>query len=410
VEVTPGQCLEWRLRDVLAYSRDDWFLSAWLNVAVIHAEEYSRRLWNSTVVEKLRRLVESFLKALAPAGVFGGVLTLLVRLDFIRDKINGTSRWVIVIAVTVVILVLDLTVPALKNLWRAVLWGPYNLWLLLFGQVRLRRLVSEIHRLNESVLFARVAGLEGYERAPYHILFTHKGEHQHGKRTGRDDQYRMPGIPFDEADTVMRVWYQVTHTVRLPFDSIRPQCSRTIDGEMRREILRGSFAIVGSPKGNAACAELMSALEKMAAEDRFERCPKYLLAMKDVKVDAETERICYLKSEGAWPSLEPDPTTNAVNGKELTDYALLMRVPNVLADDAEGRRQRVLVLAGCKVAGQVALNDWMAKNLASLEERFKGHDFYVVLKVIYNFVGGDVPDLSTPVAIEQDEIIFRQRL
>lgn len=156
--------------------------------------------------EKLRRYVESFLKALAPAGVIGGVLTLLVRLQFIRDKIDGAARWVIVI--TISILILALTVPALKNLWRPMLWVPHNLWLLFFGQVRLHRLVSDVHRLNESVLFARVAGLERYERAPYHIVFTHKGEHQHGKRTGRGDQYRMPGIPFDEADTVMRVWYQ----------------------------------------------------------------------------------------------------------------------------------------------------------------------------------------------------------
>jgi hypothetical protein len=362
------------------------------------------------VSEKLRRYLDSFLKALAPAGVIGGVLTLLVRLDFIRDKVDGTARWLIILGVTVITLVLALTVPALKNLWKALLWVPHNLWLLFFGQVRLHRLVSQIHRLNESVLFARVAGLEGYEGSAYHILFTHKGEHQHGKRTGRGDQYRMPGIPFDEADTVMRVWYQVTHTVRLPFDSIRPQCSWTIDGAMRSDILNGSYAIVGSPKGNSACAYLMDALEKLAANDRFERCPKYLLAMKDVRVGADTERICYLKSEGAWPSLEPDPTTNAVNGKELIDYAFLMRVPNVLAENDEGRRLSVLVLAGCKVAGQVALNDWMSKNLTSLDAKFKGRDFYVVLKVIYNFVGGDVPDLGTPVAIEQDEIIFRERI
>src|SRR5258708_33038230 len=186
----------------------------------------------------------------------------------------------------------------------AIIFVPYNIWLLLFGNIRQRKILSDIHRgtiaLQESALFARLAGLKpGTDR--YYIVFTHKDGHD--KFVGNNEKYRIPGFPVDEAEIAIRLWYLVATTLNLSWRNIRILCSCCASNAAQTDdVLRHSFAVIGSPKGNQFAQKVMVRMEELENEGTLDREHMYTMAIDD-------NNSCYLKGRKPDnPDLKPSST------------------------------------------------------------------------------------------------------
>jgi hypothetical protein len=139
----------------------------------------------------------------------------------------------------------------------------------------------------------------------------------------------------------------------------------------------------------------MIRIEEMAGSGTLIRQHRYVMKVGVKNGEDQMHKRCYLHGDGVQDQhLWPDSIAG-IKKDEMVDYALFMKLPNILSDDLKDRRETVLVLAGCKVGGQVALTDWISdpKNLAEIHEKYAGKNFYCVLKVHYVFVDGGIPNI-----------------
>jgi hypothetical protein len=285
---------------------------------------------------------------------------------------------------------------------RLIIFVMRNIWLWIFGNVSERRVLEDIHQttsaLAQSLLFGRMANLKSLKVNHYHIVYTHKGRDDH--TFGDFQQYRIPGFPFDEAEIVILLWYFVASDLNLGWSDIRTVCSCThrID-QARTRILQGPYSLVGSPKGNTYSKRLMEAILDLERRHLIERT--YLYTMQ-----VGTDDSCYLR-DAMGNDLIPDATnpSNPDIDRPMKDYAMLMKLPNILADGKVDFDSTVLLFAGCKVAGQVALTQWIGDpgNLARLAQDHALHYFQMIMEVQYYFVPGGIPriDMAHPIVIER---------
>jgi hypothetical protein len=107
---------------------------------------------------------------------------------------------------------------------------------------------------------------------------------------------------------------------------------------------------------------------------------------------------CYLR-DAKGKDLIPDPTdpSNPDQNRIMKDYALLMKLPNVLSGAQVDDTNTILLFAGCKVAGQVGLTQWVGdpNNLANLAMEYSSRFFQLVLEVHYKFVPRGIPEIIT---------------
>ena len=127
--------------------------------------------------------------------------------------------------------------------------------------------------------------------------------------------------------------------------------------------------------------------------------------------------LCYLRDGRAkGRHLEPDPTNpeNPDTEAVMRDYAVLMKLPNFLSHGESGRKQTIMLFAGCKVAGQVALTEWVANplNLARLASEYSSKYFQIIFEVHYRFVPGGVPNVLEiePIISEEVKVPVREAL
>ena len=243
-----------------------------------------------------------------------------------------------------------------NRLVQFLLFISKNLWLWIFGNVAERETLNEIHNttaaLHESLLFGRLADLRSLSARYYHIIYTHKGEHDHV--FGDLQHYRIAGFPYDEAEIIMLLWYFVASNLNLGWSEIRTICSCSINrAALRQKIVRSSFSLVGSSKENLFTSELMNRILSLEKEHIIERAHLYTM-QTDEKGD------CYLR-DAKGKDLVPNPTdpSNPDEKQIMKDYALLMKLPNILAPERIDAKNTILLFAGCKVAGQVGLTQWI---------------------------------------------------
>ena len=125
-------------------------------------------------------------------------------------------------------------------LWQRIIWhvidGLRSPFLWIFGSVQflnelreLRVKTDDIHRINvilsESILFTRLIQLNHSLSDNYHIVYTHQGSQPHPLFPGDYDNYRVPGFPCDEVDTVMRLWYFITGNRRFGWSNTKIRCA-----------------------------------------------------------------------------------------------------------------------------------------------------------------------------------------
>jgi hypothetical protein len=280
-----------------------------------------------------------------------------------------------------------------------------NLWLWIFGNVHERETLNEIHNttaaLHESLLFGRLANLRSLGSNYYHIIYTHKGGHNHV--FGDLQNYRIAGFPYDEAEIIMLLWYFVASNLNLGWSEIRTICSCSANRDaLHQKIVRSSFSLVGSSKANHFTGELMSRILSLEKEHLIERTHLYTM-QKDQKGD------CYLR-DAKGKDLVPDLTdpSNPDEKRIMKDYAILMKLPNILHPERIDIEDTILLFAGCRVAGQVGMTRWIGDpvNLANLSREYSSRFFQVILEVSYKFVPRGIPNIvsSNILAVEQIEV------
>lgn len=314
------------------------------------------------------------------------------------------------------IVLLALLVPyAVKGFklpfWRPLLWVlgfvPVNLCIWIFGNIAQHRRLKDVHLvtkfLQESALFARVIGLRAGVTSKYFILFSHKKDNNDNHHIGHGERYRIPGFPVDEAECIIRLWYLAASSLHLSWTNIQAQCSCTWDRAAEKDrILGGSLAIVGSPLKNHYAAELMNEIKKRERTQEISRHTRITMEVKD--------EICYLNGD-LLGELIPDSTKDRRTGDQLTDYALLMKIPNLLPG-ANQKSSSVLLLAGCKVAGQVALTDWFSEpsNMGELASSYGTDPFQIAFKITYKFVQEGLPIILANEELHREKISVQSKV
>jgi hypothetical protein len=305
--------------------------------------------------------------------------------------------------------------------------------LLLFGNVKNRRLLKDtkgialslqqyaevglpmlkdIHitaaALQESTLFGRIAELRNPTIRQYHILHSHLDGHP---EIGKGAHYQLAPFPVDEAQLVMRLWYFITSNLSLDWEDVKPLCSCVYThADDAVKVFQAPFAVVGSLKKNLFCNELMKKLEEMDNLRTLKRDWKYVMDLD------ESSRNCFIRESGNTRTrLMPDPlpTNPLTAGKEvLTDYALIMKLPNLLSGPGGDPKHCVMLFAGCKVGGQCGATAWFftPSNLAALASDYSSKYFQVLLEVKYNYVlNGEPTIVGSPKVLCKEPMEFSAR-
>jgi hypothetical protein len=340
-------------------------------------------------------------------GLLGSAIIISTVFERIGHPLRSPYRLLVPTGIFL-ILVVPYLIKSNLPFWRPLFLGlrfiPYNLWLWVFGNIKQRDRLKDVHLvtkfLQESTLFARVVGLKPGVTSKYFILFSHKKEtnenNANNHHIGRGDRYRIPGFPMDEAECIIRLWYLAASSLHLRWTDIQAQCSCTWNRlEEKERILSGSLAIVGSPKKNEYAGELMRELRQSEGNHISRQARFYMEIRNDT---------CYLNGDHLKECM-PDSTENRSDGDQLTDYALLMKLPNLLAR-ANQKGGFVLLLAGCKVAGQVALTDWFSEpsNMGDLVSTYGTDPFQIAFKITYKYVPDGLP------IILSNEVLHREKI
>lgn len=255
---------------------------------------------------------------------------------------------------------------------------------LLFGNLTNRRLLKDIHKttiaLQESVLFGRLTELRSQNVRYYHILYTHKDGHP---PIGNLENYKMAGFPVDEAQMIMRLWYFLTNNLYLNWADIKPVCSciHQREGD-RTTVYKEAFSIIGSPKNNDFCKKFIEKLSSLDTSHTLSRDRRYLMKIND-------NNGCYVEENGNVFLPSPiNPSAPPPPDESLTDYALIMKLPNILNDNDTKDRRIIFLFAGCKVGGQCGITEWFftPENLADLTNKYCSKYFQIFFTIQYHYV------------------------
>jgi hypothetical protein len=294
--------------------------------------------------------------------------------------------------------------PHLRTVWEAITYVPRNLWLWVMGNVRKHQMLNDIHRWTlasqEASLFGKLAEMNG-RVDNYHIFFSHKGVDRHPQSEGGTDNYQLAGFPYDEAELILRVSSFASNNLNLDWSNIQIRCS--CDCAFREKpdfknfdfnrIPKGAMTIVGSPKENELCGALMAKIRDLETRMVLKRPHKYTMEINTQNVSGEHRdeivRSCYLKGHGDGNDNFIPDSTNTIPSEDkiMTDYAMLMKLPNLFSGEKD-RNKTIMLFAGCRVAGQVALTDWISNpaHLVDLVNQFSTKYFYSIFLVKYHFI------------------------
>ena len=275
---------------------------------------------------------------------------------------------------------------------------------------RLEGLLKDLEPLTQAGLFALLIGADHTDHEKkFQIIFSHKEDHKAGTRDAP---------PADEYKAVMRLRDEMSHSFLGGINRVELTCScactaeNVLDHSCGADIVNASYAIIGSPKHNDFCKALMRRLEAETVKKRLKWEDRYVMDVGP-HPDRPTELVAYLKAMDQYVKpeiLRPTPTT-APRPEKLTDYAAFIKLPNLLADDPA--EHPVIVLAGCKMAGQVALTQWLSdtKNLLYLVQRYAGASryCYVFFCVEYEYVENGTPKILDIKKMHDDIVTFEAK-
>lgn len=322
----------------------------------------------------------------------GGLWTLAVRLRLLPAEVPPTWEW-------------GRGRRWIYLFFYALAYPFWNILLLLFGNVALHKRVNLLQPFNASLLFARVAKIDSIApETDYHILYSHK-EGFHPPIVGRI----AGGFPHDEADAVLRLNTELTRTIHPRH--VLMECSEHLWSK-ETDVLGNPYAIIGSPTHNEFSRRIMQALADNTMQQRliWKGQDQYMLTSGDLPGHSKVAYVRKIHDPND-VSFAPDTLPTDRNTASLKDYAVFMRLPNILVPKSnDAAAETVLVLAGCKMAGQMGLTQWLSdtKNLAYLDRQYGGNNYFcIILKIDYEFVRGGIPIIKNVVKVADDLITLK---
>ena len=336
------------------------------------------------------------LRILGALATIGGLWTLAVRLRLLPAEVPPTWEWG----------------RGRRGIYLVFYWLAYPFWnilLLLFGNVALHKRVNLLQPFNASLLFARVAGIDSIApETDYHILYSHK-DGFHPPIVGRI----AGGFPHDEADAVLRLNTELTHTIHPRH--VLMECSEHLWSK-ETDVLCNPYAIIGSPTHNEFSRRIMQALADSTMQQRllWQGQNQYMLTSGDLPGHSKVAYVRKIHDPND-VSFAPDALPTDRNTASLKDYAVFMRyeyheiITEKLFFSDAAAAETVLLLAGCKMAGQMGLTQWLSdpKNLAYLDRQYSGKYFCIILKIDYEFVRGGIPIIKNVVKVADDLITLK---
>jgi hypothetical protein len=267
-----------------------------------------------------------------------------------------------------------------------------------------------VGHLRESVLLANDMAVFSVQRTlgaqvmyidkmsrPVYILHSHRPEIPvHSRRVQVEKEtYTAPAVPVDEASCIpllslwvfnSRPWLTVPKELPIT-DDVKVLCSCVI-GDKDDSILQESLIVVGSTLYNPACQRIqLAALERNWLHFSFGHEAARSNPSED-PVDNMAVIFGVPGGPAASKSYRPDPPPPiSSSGKRLVDYGLFTRIPNPLAPPKESRASFVTIIAGCLLAGQLALTEWITRPdvLYELSVKHGDRPFQYVVEVEYEY-------------------------
>lgn len=267
-----------------------------------------------------------------------------------------------------------------------------------------------VGHLRESVLLANDMAVFSVQRTlgaqilyvdkmsrPVYILHSHRPEiPPHDRRVEvSTDVYTAPAVPVDEAPCIpilslwvfnSRPWLTIPKELPITED-VKVLCSCVIK-DRDDPILQESLIVIGSTLYNPGCRCIQeAALERGWLHFCFEH-EAARTGPDQPPVDNMAVIFGVPGSPGAGKSYRPDPPPPISKpGERLVDYGLLTRIPNPLAPPQEGKAAFVTMLAGCLLAGQLALTEWITRPevLYELSVRHGDRPCQYVIEIEYEY-------------------------
>ncbi len=288
-----------------------------------------------------------------------------------------------------------------------------------------------VGHLRESVLLANDMAVFSVQRTlgaqvmyidkmsrPVYILHSHRPEIPAHNRQAQVEKetYTAPAVPVDEGPCIpllslwvfnSRPWLTVPKELPIT-DDVKVLCSCVI-GEKDDSILRESLLVIGSTLYNPACHHIQQA----ALGRDWLRFSFGHEAARSNASEAPVDNMAVIFGVPGGPSAgksyRPDPPPPiSGSGKRLVDYGLLTRMPNPLAPPGKGRASFVTILAGCLLAGQLALTEWVTRPdvLYDLSVKHGDRPFQYVVEVEYEYDDPAEPviDHSSVKVIDHSEL------
>ncbi len=308
----------------------------------------------------------------------------------------------------------------LERIVRYFLFVPHNILLLFLGNIENRNKLKRIEERTELVygseLFASIAGIDLRKPGTYYIIYSHlqNSENEHRIFDGRG--YKITGFPLDETETIMRTWFYVSNYLRLDWENcwISCSCKDALEGKDRNKVLKSSMSIVGSVKGNEFTRILMEHVMDLNKDQKRGILP-YIMEEEN---NSETgDKLCYLRAtydsnDTLKPSpLHKDTSKRPDSSEKLLDYAIIAKLPNIMnrCDNDHVKvdhSNSILLMAGCKTAGQIAILNRLYDlgNMQEISNKYRNNYFCEVIKVEWNYIPRGLPRILKLEIIDRKEI------
>lgn len=226
------------------------------------------------------------------------------------------------------------------------------------------------------------------------IFFSHKDPWPHKRIVDQQERLLLPVVIDDESSFVIRLW--ALSNMYLERGRSLIYCSCEID--RGHPLVRENMILVGSSKCNKI-TELVLAESGRHTESHPVN-PKVRFTFERIPGSSDWGIRDLLRNGPIpyAPSKRPDP---GEAGTGLVDYALITRIANPFESC-----RHVYIFAGCKAAGQVAIDRFLFTPgiMSALCKRYiDGSDFQLVMKTTYDW-GNPIPKLRPELeVIYQDE-------
>jgi hypothetical protein len=259
----------------------------------------------------------------------------------------------------------------------------------------------------QRVLGARALYVDRMSR-PVHFVHSHRPEipkHDH-ELDASGVQYTVPAVPVDEAPFIAlsTVWAMNTGP---GLGAAKTEDAKVVCGCRVRDrddpLLKESLVLIGSTLYNPATEFIEeAAVKRNWLHYRFGQ--ETMRSGADDTTGHQTAAIFGVSgSPRSAKVFRPDPEVPAPpKGTKMRDYGLVTRIPNPNGPRADGRPTFVVIVAGCLLAGQLALTEWLAQPgmLHRLSVEHEDKPFQYVICVDYEYENAWDPRIdSSSIAI-----------